>query len=154
MINTKYEEGFFVKELMEDYNPLLDSMRSTQTTMFSAAKLDMKSEKDKFKKHAEECSGLTKAPVDLNFLQFVRPGTAYGAAMYNTGGSTGSFGYSSEEMTRPNSSWKRSMQIKPSQIIQCRGGKSNKNFLWFERAEKIMREVKNTYQVLDNIEYM
>ena len=150
-INSKYEEGFFIQELLNESHPMLDSMRSTQTSMFSNSKLNMKTEKEKFKSHVNELSRLNEGSSDTSFLQFVRPGTAYGASMYETS----STGFSNEDLTRPNTSWNKAKRIKPSSIIKSRSGKAkNKNMLWFDRAEKIHCQVTNTTQVLENIEYM
>ena len=120
--NAKIDDGFFIKELMWDSNPFFDSMRSTQTTMFSTTKYSIKSEKEKFRKHMEEWKKVVSNPIDLNFLQFVRPGTAYGATMYNINESTGSFWVGSEEMIRPNSSWKKSKHIKPTIMMKHKTG--------------------------------
>lgn len=134
---------------------MLESMRSTQSTMFSNAKANFKTDKEKFKLHQRDVSKLTESTADTSFLQFVRPGTAYGATMYDMSSSGGSFGSSTEDLTRPNTSWNKTKKIKPSSIIKSRGGNSkSKNMMWFDRAERIYSEVTNTTQVLENIEYM
>ena len=69
-------------------------------------------------------------------------------------GSTGSAGMLTDDMTRPNSSWKRARMVKPSEILNNRSAKKTKNTFWFERAEKIDKEISNTTQVLDNVDYM
>jgi hypothetical protein len=123
--------------------------------MFSNSKLNMKSEKEKFKQHAHEVSKLSENVSNTSFLQFVRPGTAYDSTMYDMS-SSGAFGGGNEDFTRPNTSWNKSKRIKPSNIIKNRsGGKSkHQNMMWFDRAERIYNEVTNTTQVLENVEYM
>ena len=133
---------------------MLESMRSTQTTMFSSTKINMKSEKEKFKEHAQKVSKMSDAEPNsnTNFLDFVRPGTAYGGAMYDMP-SSGMF--NTDDMTRPNTSWNKAKRIKPSNLIKSRGNWSkHKNMMWFDRAERIYNEVTNTTNVLENIEYM
>ena len=143
-----------MRDMLNETHPMLESMRSTQTTMFSSTKINMKSEKEKFKEHSNKVSKMSDSATDTNFLEFVRPGTAYGGAMYDMS-STGAFDISNEDFTRPNTSWNKAKRIKPSNIIKSRGKASkHKNMMWFDRAERIYNEVTNTTQVLENIEYM
>lgn len=164
IVNTKFDEGYFLRELMEsvkptkatfmktmswfnkDTSPMGASMHSTQTT-FSKSKVNMKSEIAKFKQHISEWAKLPEvSPI-------TRPMTAF-RPMGNMGDSTGSAGFFGDDLTRPNSSWKKSRIIQPNKLLQSRQSDRRKNTFWFERAKKIQEEVTNTSQILENIDYM
>lgn len=127
-----------------------NSMRSTQTT-FSHKKLVIKSEKMRFKQHLDEVTKYSEHK-DTDFSQITRPMTSYG--IHSSGGSTGSAGFFDGDLTRPNSSWKRAIVIQPGKLIKSTQNDRKLSAFWFERAEKIVKEVSNTNQILDNIDYM
>lgn len=126
-----------------------NSMSSTQT---SFNKIKLNSEKAKFKAHIEDVEKFSNS-THKDFTQLIRPATAIGG-YHEIGGSTGSSGGFTDDMTRPNSSWKRARMIKPSEMLHKKGSSKLKDTFWFERAEKILLEVENTSKILDNVDYM
>lgn len=126
-----------------------NSMSSTQT---SFNKINIKSEKAKFKAHIEDVERISTASRK-DFTELIRPATSIGG-YHEISGSTGSSGGFTDDMTRPNSSWKRTKLIKPSEQLHKRSSNKLKNTFWFERAEKILLEVENTTKVLDNVDYI
>jgi hypothetical protein len=167
--NSKFDEGFFLRDLMQAHkfdkrqfvqtmnhfkkesSSIGVSMHSTQTT-FSHNKLKVKSEKAKYKSHIEEWSKYSDN-IKNDISKIIRPSTAYGThGAHDMSGSTGSALFS-DDMTRPNSSWKRARVIKPSQLLQKEPSKKTNTF-WFEIAEDIIQGISTTTQVLENIDYI
>jgi len=114
--------------------------------------LSIKGEKAKFKAHIEDIEKCGRK-TQKDFTHLIRPATSAGG-FHDISGSSGSAGMISDDMTRPNSSWKKTKVIKPSEFLQQKQGRKQKDTFWFEKAEKIMKEVENTSKVLDNIDYM
>ena len=114
--------------------------------------LSIKGEKAKFKAHIEDIEKCGRK-TQKDFTHLIRPATSAGG-FHDISGSSGSAGMISDDMTRPNSSWKKTKIIKPSEFLQQKQGRKQKGTFSFEKAEKIMKEVENTSKVLDNIDYM
>ena len=136
IINSKFDQGFFVRELMHvGFNTKSAiSMHSTQTS-FGHKNLKIKNEMAKFKKHMEDCSKFTEIDSNMS-MSSARPATAFAGSVNDMGGS-GSAGSFGEDLMRPNSSWKKIKQIQPTRMLNSRQSTKSKAAFWFEKAERI-----------------
>ena len=58
-------------------------------------------------------------------------------------------------MERPESSWGKSVKIKPTEIFEMKYRlKDSKKAMWFQKVEVLTKEMNYVRKVVDNIEYM
>ena len=133
----KFDEGFFIKELMEEQ----DSLVKVQAALGNSN--DQDEEQKEERKAPNEVDTMQQSfyrKQGIDFLNFQRPGTAYGSvAFQQAAANSTSTSFYSKNPTAPA----KKSEIKVKSLNQ----------LWIDRADKILDQINHLYSVLDFIQY-